>query len=148
MITMIMTIIITWCIRLCFNTFIICHHDIFSNNGGKLCNLISDLIKDSPEPLEGILLKEKVETFFQNSLGYEWFQIHYIQFTVTRNHDTLTVNIMQYNGTRTQITKFMGPTWGPPGTSRRQLGPMLAPWTLLSGTIFPVRCVGYQSMYT
>ena len=33
-----------------------------------------------------------------------------------------------------QIAKFMGPTWGPPGTCRPQMGPMLAPWTLLSGT--------------
>ena len=30
-----------------------------------------------------------------------------------------------------QITKFMGPTWGPPGSCRPQMGPMLAPWTLL-----------------
>ena len=34
-----------------------------------------------------------------------------------------------------QIAKFMGPKWGPPGTWRPQIGPMLAPWTLLSGTI-------------
>ena len=33
-----------------------------------------------------------------------------------------------------QIAKFMGSTWGPPGTCRPQMGPMLAPWTLLSGT--------------
>ena len=32
-----------------------------------------------------------------------------------------------------QIPKFMGPTWGPPGSCRPQIGPMLAPWTLLSG---------------
>ena len=32
-----------------------------------------------------------------------------------------------------QITKFMGPTWGPLGPCRHQMGPMLAPWTLLSG---------------
>ena len=35
----------------------------------------------------------------------------------------------------TQIAKFMGPTWGPPRSSRPQVGPMLAPWTLLSGYI-------------
>ena len=42
-----------------------------------------------------------------------------------------------------QIAKFMGPTWGPPGSCRPQMGPMLAPWTLLSGIvpIFPVHCV-------
>ena len=32
-----------------------------------------------------------------------------------------------------QIAKFMGPTWGPPGSCRPQMDPMLAPWTLLSG---------------
>ena len=30
-------------------------------------------------------------------------------------------------------TRFMGPTWGPPGADMTQVGPMLAPWTLLSG---------------
>ena len=33
-----------------------------------------------------------------------------------------------------QIAKFMGPTWGPPGSCRPQVAPMLTPWTLLSGT--------------
>ena len=31
-----------------------------------------------------------------------------------------------------QIAKFMGPAWGPLGSYRPQMGPMLAPWTLLS----------------
>ena len=30
------------------------------------------------------------------------------------------------------IARFMGPTWGPSGAGRTQVGPMLAPWTLLS----------------
>ena len=33
----------------------------------------------------------------------------------------------------TLIAKFMGPTWGPFWSCRPQMGPMLAPWTLLSG---------------
>ena len=33
------------------------------------------------------------------------------------------------------IVKFMGPTWGPSGSARTQVGPMSAPWTLLSGNI-------------
>ena len=32
-----------------------------------------------------------------------------------------------------QIARFMGPTWGPPGSCRPQMGPMLSPWTLPSG---------------
>ena len=30
------------------------------------------------------------------------------------------------------IARFMGPTWGPSGANRTQMGPMLASWTLLS----------------
>ena len=33
-----------------------------------------------------------------------------------------------------QIARFIGPTWAPSGSCRPQIGPMLAPWTLLSGT--------------
>ena len=33
---------------------------------------------------------------------------------------------------RSQIAKFMGPTWGPSVSCRPQIGPMLALWTLLS----------------
>ena len=36
---------------------------------------------------------------------------------------------------KAQKAKFMGPTWGPPGSCRPQMGPMLASWTLLSGTL-------------
>ena len=36
---------------------------------------------------------------------------------------------------RTQIARFMGPTWGPPGPCWPQMGPILAPWTLLSGYV-------------
>ena len=35
----------------------------------------------------------------------------------------------------TQKAKFMGPTWDPPGSCRPQMGPMSAPWTLLSGYV-------------
>ena len=36
---------------------------------------------------------------------------------------------------QSQISRFMGPTWGPPGSCWPQMGPMLAPWTLLSGVL-------------
>ena len=37
----------------------------------------------------------------------------------------------------TQIDRFMGPTWVPSGADRTQMGPMLAPWTFLSGKRSP-----------
>ena len=33
------------------------------------------------------------------------------------------------------IARCMGPTWGPSGADRTQVGPMLTPWALLSGLI-------------
>ena len=45
----------------------------------------------------------------------------------------LTFNI-PYNKP-SQIAKFMEPTWDPPGSCRPQMGPMLAPWTLLAEII-------------
>ena len=33
------------------------------------------------------------------------------------------------------IASFMGPTWVPSGADRTQVGPMLPPWTLLSGLV-------------
>ena len=50
-----------------------------------------------------------------------------------------------------QIAKFRGPTWGPPGPCRPQMGPMLAQWILLSGEILhktPVRLVNRGSVVT
>ena len=48
----------------------------------------------------------------------------------------ITKNMMlfeMYYYNPTQIARFMRPTWGPPGSCQPQVGPMLAPWTLLSG---------------
>ena len=42
----------------------------------------------------------------------------------------LMVNFVVKNYTIPPIAKFMGPAWGPPGSSWPQMGPMLAPWTL------------------
>ena len=41
-----------------------------------------------------------------------------------------------------QITKFMGSTWGPPGSCRPQVGPTLAPWSSYVSGYF-IRCT-YQ----
>ena len=59
-------------------------------------------------------------------------------FNSLRPSDALTWHgsgITLANGMPSQIAKFMGPTWGPHGSCRSQMGPMWAPWTLLSGLI-------------
>ena len=40
-------------------------------------------------------------------------------------------------GSESLITRFMGPTWVQSGADRTKVGPMLAPWTLLSGNCNP-----------
>ena len=42
------------------------------------------------------------------------------------------------------IARFMGPTWGPSGADRTQVGPLLAQWTLLSG-IFRISFIAIYS---
>ena len=51
---------------------------------------------------------------------------------------TLPSSLRVCCGMQSQISRFMGPTWCRPGSCRPQMGPMLAPWTLLSGIV--VRC--------
>ena len=47
--------------------------------------------------------------------------------------------------TTSQIAMFMGPTWDPSGADRTQVGPMLAPWTLLFDSIMSASyCVHYN----
>ena len=41
------------------------------------------------------------------------------------------------------LARFMRSTWGPSGADRTQVGPMLAPWTLLAGSVW--LCSGVDS---
>ena len=52
---------------------------------------------------------------------------------VVRNISPSSSDVDCYLSLTTLIARFMGPTWGPSGADRAQVGPMLAPWTLLSG---------------
>ena len=74
-----------------------------------------------------------------------WATIMRLQFNIMI-HNTIDSWTVQYNSYMMRssvmtslITSFMGPTWGPSGADRTQVGPMLAPWTLLSGILLTVR---------
>ena len=41
------------------------------------------------------------------------------------------IPLQNASNAETEIAKFLGPTWGPPGSYRSQMGPMLAMWTLV-----------------
>ena len=95
------------------------------------------------------LLKQLITSFKNNWFGkYHWMsRTYFVQYMVWilprySLHGlhiripciSVSVSLTTYIlGMDAQISKFMGPTWGPPGSSRPQIGPMLVPWTLLSG---------------
>ena len=54
---------------------------------------------------------------------------------VLKNENKLSFRCGTTEHTASQIAKFMGPTWGPPGSCRTQMAPLSAPWTLLLGMI-------------
>ena len=58
---------------------------------------------------------------------------HRSDYELTEDPQTLLTSL---------IARFMGPTWGPSGADRTQVGPMLAPWTLLSGMFFNCKYFG------
>ena len=49
-----------------------------------------------------------------------------------RIHLSLAIRNQKYS----LIARFTGPTWGPSGADRTQMGPILVPWTLLCGLVF------------
>ena len=62
---------------------------------------------------------------------------------MTKNLTLVLLNLVVANISKkntvcriSQKAKFMGPTWGPPGSCWPQVGPMLPPWTLLSGLVW------------
>ena len=60
----------------------------------------------------------------------------WITSILTRTFHCKTYQRLKSVGVLTQIAKFMGPTWGPPGSCWPQMGPMLASWTLLSRLLY------------
>ena len=62
--------------------------------------------------------------------------------TATDTTDVVMPELMVW--TATQIARFMGPTWGPSGADRTQVGRMVGPWTLVSGYLSSNKTVNYK----
>ena len=75
-------------------------------------------------------------------LAFSWFISCYFGWQIICSRDCV-MPICIY----TLIERFMGPTWGPSGTDRTQVVPMLAPWTLLTGYWWLcISCSNWRSM--
>ena len=90
-------------------------------------------------PASLALCEEKICVFWfivgllvKLTISQRWF-IWWLCAENATSHWPNRTDIDQGFDTISQIARFMGSTWGPPGLCRPQLGPMLAPRTLLSG---------------
>ena len=91
---------------------------------------------------------------FDNTLLLAWLAcaqrfapcINYMYFTVSLHSTDLapTNGIHSIVTIITLIARLMGPTWDPSGADMTQVGPMLAPWTLLSGYSRASPCFAYE----
>ena len=104
------------------------------------------LVPNKAMPSAGTLMKTRLHTFFEISLAIcdfgppaFWIRFetvaeicHKISWHFDRWYITCS-SWTDYHGTTSLIARFVGPMWGPSEADRTQVGPMLAPWTLLSG---------------
>ena len=58
------------------------------------------------------------------------FKLH---FDVKFSSINMSICLSKFSKSTIPDSKVHGPKWGPSGADRTQVGPMLAPWTLLSG---------------
>ena len=73
-------------------------------------------------------------SLWEKSTGHQWIPLTKGNYSGKRFNTIMSCINVLYTKRTPQIARFMGPTWGPPGSYRPQVGPMLVPWTLLSGT--------------
>ena len=101
---------------------------------GELGDSHTYIENDPPPPWVRALQLSQMLTVSRNY--FKWQCIIYYVFK-TIKHMEIQWNVWSFlafwQWSYTQIAKFMGPTWAPSGSCRPQMGPMLAPWTLLSG---------------
>ena len=97
-----------------------------------MCNLVTSFVS-----LESILeQKGLLQDFNYNPKASSWNEflvpcISGTELTERSRHASLQTWLLY-------VIRFMGPTWGPSEADRTQVGPMLAPWTLLSGMCLPM----------
>ena len=77
-------------------------------------------------------IKQKLRAAIKFIFFFALIVMHRLCGIVVRRDNWVTFYLCQCC-TATLITRFIGPTWGPSGADRTQVGPILAPWTLLSG---------------
>ena len=99
----------------------------------------TSLTFSSKRPYVDICVDELVYLCFRKQLWSIWrYDMHMLCSTPGNSISLIRYHAIFSIGTDlppiSQIARFMGPTWCPPGSCRPQMGRMLAPWTSLSQT--------------
>ena len=100
----------------------------------KLSALLN-LCDGNPSFTNGFLSQGASNAELWSFLLLAWIRWPTVKLPVIRNAMFLMCHHSNALWKSTLIASFMGPTWGPSGADRTQVGPMLAPWTLLSGVV-------------
>ena len=98
-------------------------------------------------------------SYFSAVVCLRWLYHHMLSVSHAHTHTRIYIYIYMYIYIYiyiyTSYNTFMGPPWDPPGSCRPQVGPMLAPWTLLSGILpfalhldmlFPSQITQYENI--
>ena len=81
-----------------------------------------------------IMLTAGWRTVLASSLaGFAWYDALGYARKKCKGKSSHSYTSFTHLAAYTLIARFMWPTWGPTGADRTKVGPMLAPWTLLSG---------------
>ena len=117
--------------------YVVTLFSIYSNFAMKICTLVHTGNKDNWNLRSGQV---------NFSLSSVWpYGPHYSSLYFPVFDKTLIFNNTVWFLILKNYPKFRGPTWGPPGTCRPQVGPILAPWALLSGQCTMMLCIRPRS---
>ena len=99
----------------------------------RLSNLLNNSCRWSAPPWHGCDVTVKLK-----HTVWKWQIFALSGYRLLLGQLSMHSAVMRQSTWRTSlITRFMEPTWGPSGADRTQVGPMLAPCTLISGLRCP-----------
>ena len=110
-----------------------------SNSNKSSCQTVHCSIWISESNNDNCQAEWYMRRVFSAYLFVLWWLRKYVHFLSSSSNQNIShgplYSIRSWRNYTPLIARFMGSTCGPSGSDRTQVGPMLAPWALLSGTI-------------
>ena len=114
-----------------FHFYLGCYCGGYSQNGRSNLSSFKLTSKKSSKP--ALMTRSPLDSPYKGPATQKTFLWNDVITSTYTYLPPVPVDMDHISAIATQITIFMGPTWGPPGSCRPQMGPVLAPWTMLSG---------------